>query len=230
MSADFYGATTRLLKMALFKVPFRFGDYSFVPETGELISADNRVILTKKDSEVLDCLLRHGNELVNKEVIYKSVWENTVVSETVLRACIKRLRKTLGDDHQFPTYIETMKGRGYRLLPSIERLPSVHKHCKSACNNDLLRAGIRVKDELPAIPSPVPFVGRKQALEVLEKNLTEVLNGKARTVFVSGKAGMGKTELIKRFVSSISGLDKVNVITGQGFKIAESRDAYSPIS
>lgn len=207
---------------------YRFGDYSFTPETGELISANSRVVLTKKDSEVLECLLRNTNDLVTKEIINKTVWANTVVSETVLRVCIKRLRKTLGDDCRSPSYIETIKGRGYRLLPPVQRLSLTSRQAPQLSNN--AKHTDEAKKKPPEPFSSVSFVGRKYALEVLNKNLTEVLNGEARTVFVCGKAGMGKTELIKRFADSVTKNERVRILMGQGLKLAESREAYCPIS
>jgi len=47
-----------------------------------------------------------------------------------------------------------------------------------------------------------PLVGRKRELEELESFLNLALNGKGKTVFVSGEAGSGKTRLANEFLNA----------------------------
>ena len=53
-------------------------------------------------------------------------------------------------------------------------------------------------------PRPAPFVGRAAELSVLEVALHEVVRGRPAVVDVQGASGMGKTELIDRFVASVA--------------------------
>jgi len=59
-------------------------------------------------------LLKHKGEILPKERIMNYVWEGKPVSDDILRAYIKELRKKLPSD-----LIETFKGRGYRLKDEV---------------------------------------------------------------------------------------------------------------
>ena len=79
--------------------------------------------LTPKALAVLRCLLTHAGQLVTKEVLFATVWPETVVSDAVLAAAIRELRRALGDPARSPHYIETVHGRGYRFIAVVETLP-----------------------------------------------------------------------------------------------------------
>jgi serine/threonine protein kinase/tetratricopeptide (TPR) repeat protein len=59
----------------------------------------------------------------------------------------------------------------------------------------------RSRDQLS--PRPPPFVGRAVEMSVLEAALDEVVLGRPAVVDVQGASGMGKTELVDRFVASV---------------------------
>jgi Transcriptional regulatory protein, C terminal len=50
----------------------------------------------------------------------EQVWPKAVVSPETLSQRIKLLRDALGDDPRSPRYIEGLRGRGYRLIPSVD--------------------------------------------------------------------------------------------------------------
>jgi DNA-binding winged helix-turn-helix (wHTH) protein len=54
---------------------------------------------------VLWTLASQAGQVVAKDVLLERVWPETVVSEGVLTACIRRLRRLLGEDPQQPQYI-----------------------------------------------------------------------------------------------------------------------------
>jgi class 3 adenylate cyclase len=61
----------------------------------------------------------NAGQLCTKETLLEAGWPTTYVSDTVLKNCIARLRQALGDEPRAPRYIETVHGRGYRLLAPI---------------------------------------------------------------------------------------------------------------
>lgn len=61
-------------------------------------------------------LIENAQEICTLEQISEAVWQNTVVSNETITQRITLLRKALGDDPKNPKYIESVRGRGYRLI------------------------------------------------------------------------------------------------------------------
>ncbi len=74
------------------------------------------VQLTPKAAAVLECILRHKGEIVSKELILEEVWPNLHVTEDLVREYIFDIRTALGDNARSPDYIETLRGRGFRVV------------------------------------------------------------------------------------------------------------------
>lgn len=82
----------------------------------QLWCEDQTIALRPKTFAVLRYLVEHPEKLVTKDELLDAVWAGTVVSDTVLKSCIRELREALGDDVQEPQYIATVHRRGYRFI------------------------------------------------------------------------------------------------------------------
>ncbi|MES2798991.1 MAG: response regulator transcription factor [Bacteroidota bacterium] len=70
---------------------------------------DQKIILPKKEFELLELLASRPGKVFNREQILNSVWGNeTIVGERTIDVHIRKLREKLGDN-----YIRTIKGVGY---------------------------------------------------------------------------------------------------------------------
>ena len=67
---------------------------------------------------LLDCLLAHGNAVVDFDTLADQVWAPAVVGEDAISQRVKLLRQALGDDGRRPRYIRSVRGRGYQLCAS----------------------------------------------------------------------------------------------------------------
>ena len=74
--------------------------------------------LPKLSFELLLYLMAHAEKICSVEQISAAVWKNTVVTDDTITQRITLLRKALDDDPKQPKYIESVRGRGYRLLAS----------------------------------------------------------------------------------------------------------------
>jgi DNA-binding winged helix-turn-helix (wHTH) protein len=101
----------------------RFGPFSFDPRTGSLWRGPALLPSQPKDAAVLRVLLQHAGQVVSREALLGAVWPETFVTDTVLKNCIARLRRLLGDDSKAPRYLETWRRRGYRFIGSITCAP-----------------------------------------------------------------------------------------------------------
>ncbi len=70
--------------------------------------------------EVLELLIAHDRELVEREALIDEVWGVSYGGDERLSRAISLLRKALGDDARNHRYIQTIPKRGYRLVACIE--------------------------------------------------------------------------------------------------------------
>ncbi len=96
-----------------------------VPE--RLLKNKGEVVpLSEKIFETLCALVRRGGSLVTKDELLSSVWPDTVVEENNLDKSISRLRQILGERKGEHTFIETVRGHGYRFVIPVRTVdPSV---------------------------------------------------------------------------------------------------------
>ncbi|HXG22771.1 MAG TPA: winged helix-turn-helix domain-containing protein [Methylomirabilota bacterium] len=89
----------------------------------QLWREEQLIALRPKTFAILRYLVAHPNRLVTKEELLHAVWGDTLVSEEGLRDYLREIRHALGDDAEAPQFIETVRGRGYRFLPTITTQP-----------------------------------------------------------------------------------------------------------
>ena len=75
----------------------------------------NRVSLKAKEFALLECLFRHKNTIVKKEVLFDEVWGDTFFSDSTLNVHIRKLREKLEANPNEPELIKTVWGTGYYL-------------------------------------------------------------------------------------------------------------------
>ncbi|WP_226527050.1 response regulator transcription factor [Metabacillus niabensis] len=77
---------------------------------------DKEIILTSKQLQIFDYLLKHAGQILTKEQIYESIWEEDYFEgDKTLMVHIRYLREKIEKDPAKPTIIETIRGIGYRL-------------------------------------------------------------------------------------------------------------------
>jgi DNA-binding winged helix-turn-helix (wHTH) protein len=84
-----------------------------------LRNAARTVRVTRKAGDVLACLMRHHGRVVSPEHLLREVWSGLNVSPALAREYVSDLRSLLGDDARAPRFIETVRGRGYRLFGDV---------------------------------------------------------------------------------------------------------------
>jgi TolB-like protein len=99
-----------------------FSEFQFDPREARLVGPHGQVHIGNKAIDVLEALIEQKGRLLSKEVLFETVWDGTIVSESALTSVIKELRRGLGDESKNPRFIESVYGRGYRFLPEVERV------------------------------------------------------------------------------------------------------------
>jgi TolB-like protein/DNA-binding winged helix-turn-helix (wHTH) protein/Tfp pilus assembly protein PilF len=101
-------------------VRYRFGD--FVLDVGRhlLLRGDREIVLPSRALTVLEDLVTHAPETVEKTTLLDMAWSDVAVVEDNLVQAIGAIRSALGDDSREPHFIQTVHRRGYRFIASVE--------------------------------------------------------------------------------------------------------------
>jgi DNA-binding response OmpR family regulator len=81
-----------------------------------------RLDLSRKEFDLLAVLMRNGGRVVKREDLMTEVWDSNWFGSTkTLDVHVGWLRRKLGDSPSSPTYIETVRGVGFRFAaPEVE--------------------------------------------------------------------------------------------------------------
>jgi Tol biopolymer transport system component/DNA-binding winged helix-turn-helix (wHTH) protein len=100
---------------------YRFGPFELDFQSGDLRKHGIRMKLQEKPCQILFSLLERPGELISREELRAKLWgaSTFVEFEHNLDIAVNKLRATLGDSAETPRYVETIRGRGYRLCPTV---------------------------------------------------------------------------------------------------------------
>jgi two-component system, OmpR family, response regulator len=94
---------------------YKIGTYTFDPLKQHLIHGGQTIKLTTKESELLELLCRHNNEILERNYALKAIWiDDNYFNARSMDVYITRLRKYLKKDATVK--ILNVHGRGYKLL------------------------------------------------------------------------------------------------------------------
>ncbi|MEM1056608.1 MAG: winged helix-turn-helix domain-containing protein [Bacteroidota bacterium] len=82
-------------------------------EGGVSVSVEPRVMA------VLTYLAQAPGRVVSRDELLGSVWSDVVVNEDALTRAVSEVRKLFGDDPREPAVVQTIRGRGYRLIAPV---------------------------------------------------------------------------------------------------------------
>jgi DNA-binding winged helix-turn-helix (wHTH) protein/Flp pilus assembly protein TadD len=100
---------------------YHFGPYRLLPYQRLLLLEGKHVPLDPQSFEVLHILVQNSGKVVRRSDLLEAAWD-AHVEDGALAYQIYRLREALGDDPGHPTYIETLRGRGFRFKAPVERV------------------------------------------------------------------------------------------------------------
>jgi len=85
-------------------------DFSYNLLSDELFKNNQVIHLTKKEKELLFCLIHHKNLFVSIDQLRSEVWEDKYINESDIRIIIKKIR-----DKTTKEFIVNQRGLGYKL-------------------------------------------------------------------------------------------------------------------
>jgi TolB-like protein/DNA-binding winged helix-turn-helix (wHTH) protein len=102
---------------------YRIGDLDVDAGRAVVLRAGQPLPLPKLSFELLLALIERAPDIASLDDLLDRVWAGVVVSPETVSQRVKLLRDALGDDPKEPRYVAGVRGRGYRLIPAVERVP-----------------------------------------------------------------------------------------------------------
>jgi DNA-binding winged helix-turn-helix (wHTH) protein len=166
---------------------YTFGAYLLDTACYELYHRDMRVPLRPKALEVLAYLVVHHDRVVSKQELLAQLWPDQVVGEDGLKVYIMAVRQALGDRGPAPRLLQTVRGRGYRVVapvtmadappvhlsPSSPLLAPVQDHAEAAAAPGCVPALPATAPVVPSAPAPLPLSAERKVVTVLVCALAE---------------------------------------------------------
>jgi DNA-binding winged helix-turn-helix (wHTH) protein len=97
-----------------------FDEHELDLQRYELRRGGKPVKLEPQVFNLLAYLIQHRDRLVSKEELFEQVWSGRVVSEAALTSRLMAARRAIGDRGRDQHVIQTVHGRGYRFIATVE--------------------------------------------------------------------------------------------------------------
>ncbi|WP_426803694.1 winged helix-turn-helix domain-containing protein [Xanthomonas campestris] len=193
---------------------FRLGPLLVEPERLTLIGDGENITLEPRMMEVLVALAERAGEVISAEQLLIDVWHGSFYGDNPVHKTIAQLRRKLGDDSRQPRFIETIRKRGYRLLPKVV-FPEDYRGAlpgMGAWGHGSPYVGLRAFDPDHA----EVFFGRSHAIAQVLAAVRAQLQSQRALVLLSGASGCGKTSLLRAGVVPLlvqpGGLDGLQAV------------------
>jgi TolB-like protein/DNA-binding winged helix-turn-helix (wHTH) protein len=101
---------------------YRFGDFKLDCDRFELLRGERSLKLERKPMELLILLAAKNGHLVTRAEISERLWEQEVFVDTEhgINTAVRKIRQALRDDSEQPRFVQTVTGKGYRFIGTIE--------------------------------------------------------------------------------------------------------------
>jgi TolB-like protein/DNA-binding winged helix-turn-helix (wHTH) protein/Tfp pilus assembly protein PilF len=101
---------------------FRFGDFELDVGAYELRRNGSPVRIERQPMDLLLLLVERRRQLVLRSEIVERLWGKDVFVdvETGVHTAIRKVRQALRDSADAPTFVETVSGKGYRFIATVE--------------------------------------------------------------------------------------------------------------
>lgn len=201
---------------------FFFGDWQINPESNSLRCGEVIKQLEPKAMDVLLLLCQSDGDVLSSDDIVKLCWGDMPMGDNPVHKAITQLRKALGDKATAPTYIETIRKRGYRTLAKVE-FPLGHQaHAEIASwQGESPFPGLRPYQAKDA----QVFFGRSAQISTLLGRISQQVKFGRAFCLLLGPSGSGKSSLVNAGVlpnlMGRNGYDGIGVYSNTTLDLAD---------
>ncbi|GAB3438733.1 winged helix-turn-helix domain-containing protein [Massilia solisilvae] len=171
---------------------FRFGEWDVSRAGNSLQRGDERFQIEPRAMDVLFALCARANEVISTEELLLECWGSTVYGDNPVHKTITQLRRVLADSAANPSYIQTIRKRGYRAIAPVSFGDPAAQVQPGSWRDGSPFRGLQPFDADHA----AIFFGRDTAVNALRSSLAGQARAGRPLVVVLGPSGSGKTSLI----------------------------------
>jgi DNA-binding winged helix-turn-helix (wHTH) protein/tetratricopeptide (TPR) repeat protein/energy-coupling factor transporter ATP-binding protein EcfA2 len=174
---------------------FRLGEWLVIPQECRLVSDGASHAIEPKLMDVLVFLCERAGEVVSAEELLIALWRGSYYGDNPVHKSIAHLRRFLGDSATQPSYIATIRKRGYQVVAKVN------------FSQEYVVASAPVATWPHGNPYPglgafkaghqAVFFGRNQARAALLSRLQSRIGANQGFVLLLGPSGSGKTSLLQ---------------------------------
>lgn len=186
----------------------RFGPFRLLSRHGPLLRGKDEIKLWPKSLTLLWTMARQAGEVVPRRALLDAVWPGLVVGDDALTFQIQTLRRALEDDIKHPQYLVTVHRIGFKFDATVEY-------------------GAQAVDSSDAATQ---FVGRQAELQSLQAHFQLAKKQQRQVVFITGEAGIGKSQLLEQFLAQLAQQQpQVQISRGHCTEQSGTSEAYLPV-
>jgi DNA-binding winged helix-turn-helix (wHTH) protein len=198
---------------------FFLGEWQVNPRTNNLRRGDLVKLLEPKAMDVLLLLCAQQGQVLSADDIADQCWGDVDIGDNPVHKAINQLRKALGDVPSTPTYIKTIRKRGYHIIAELD-FP-MDEAIKAEKNN------WRGASPFPGLVAFEPkdaqiFFGRSEQITTLLVSISKQVSAGHAFCLILGPSGTGKSSLVNAGV--LPALTRKNGYDGIGVESFTSID------
>jgi DNA-binding winged helix-turn-helix (wHTH) protein/tetratricopeptide (TPR) repeat protein len=172
---------------------FYLGDWQVEPASNTLILGKTKRAIEPKAMDVLLLLCQQAGEVVSADDIVAQCWPDSPVGDNPIHKTITQLRKALGDKASAPSFIETIRKRGYRVIADVQFLED--EQTRAAETDWQGQSPFPGLTAFTQQESQV-YYGRNAAVKNLLARLSDQFTKKRPLTLIIGPSGSGKSSLV----------------------------------
>ncbi|MDP2537352.1 nSTAND1 domain-containing NTPase [Alteromonas stellipolaris] len=172
---------------------FYLGDWQVEPASNTLILGKTKRTIEPKAMDVLLLLCQQAGEVVSADDIVAQCWPDSPVGDNPIHKTITQLRKALGDKASAPSFIETIRKRGYRVIADVQFLED--EQTRAAETDWQGQSPFPGLTAFTQQESQV-YYGRNAAVKNLLARLWDQFTKKRPFTLIIGPSGSGKSSLV----------------------------------
>jgi DNA-binding winged helix-turn-helix (wHTH) protein/tetratricopeptide (TPR) repeat protein len=172
----------------------RVGEWVVYDDLLRIESRDGHAILEPRPMQLLLYLAERADRVIPADQLLTDIWGGTFYGDSPLQRAMAGLRRALGDSATAPTYIQTIRKRGYRLIAPVSR-PGVTVPGAVSCRWSGQRP---YRGLLPfTTRDAAVYFGRTRTLAATCRALLTQVTARSNLALVLGPSGAGKTSLVQ---------------------------------